>query len=428
MRLLPIEKLIVATNRQRREFSPKNLMELQESIEYLGLMQPLVVRDGNHLVAGERRKRAIEGIWALGGTFYCHNQPIPEGMLPVIDLGDLDPLQAMEAELDENIRRQDLTWQEHAVALARLNELRTALNPAHTVTDLALELEGRSDGDYREKTRQALIVAQHLDNPNVAKAADVKEAFKILRRADEAERATALGLSVGRTFTAAEHTLLFGDCLDWMFRLPAESFDCILTDPPYGIGADSFGDAAGRLVAITHEYSDDETSFKELLTAAALGIDRIAKPAAHLYLCCDIDQFHWLKRLFADVGGWKVFRTPLVNYKRGSGRVPLPEHGPRRQYELILYAHRGDKRTLAIYPDVVDTGGDENLGHGAQKPVELFINLLRRSCRPGDRVCDPFAGTGTVFPAAHELKVIATGIEKEPAYYGIGVKRLEALK
>jgi DNA modification methylase len=67
------------------------------------------------------------------------------------------------------------------------------------------------------------------------------------------------------------------------------------------------------------------------------------------------------------------------------------------------------------------------LGHGAQKPVSLYSDLLKRSTRPGDRVLDPFCGTGTIFPAAHPLKVAATGIELEPAYYGIGVKRIEGL-
>jgi DNA modification methylase len=42
-------------------------------------------------------------------------------------------------------------------------------------------------------------------------------------------------------------------------------------------------------------------------------------------------------------------------------------------------------------------------------------------------VLDPFAGSGTIFPAAHELKCIATGIEMEPQYYGMCVKRIEEL-
>jgi DNA modification methylase len=210
-----------------------------------------------------------------------------------------------------------------------------------------------------------------------------------------------------------------------MDTLDPASFDIILTDPPYGIGADSFGDAAGKLATIDHQYDDSEHAFRELMVECEFRFDRLAKEAAHLYLCCDIDQFLWLKGLFSQ--SWNVFRTPLINIKSGGGRVPLPEHGPRRCYETILYAYRGDRRVNAIYPDVIYTQGDDNLGHGAQKPVALFGDLLKRSARAGDTVLDPFAGTGTIFSAAHSLRCLATGIEREANYYGIAAKRLGEL-
>jgi site-specific DNA-methyltransferase (adenine-specific) len=407
-------------------------MDLQESIVKLGLMHPLVIHENGQLIAGERRLRAISDLYELGGTFKCNGQPVPFGQVPVITLGELSPLETMEAELDENIKRKDLTWQETAQAIAKLHEFRvaqaSAIGAVHKIADTAMEIEGRADGDFHEKTRQAIIVARNLDNPDVAKAKDTKEAFKILKRAEEARTNAAIGAAVGKTFSSADHTLLLGDCLDWMQQLPASHFDVICTDPPYGMGADTFGDGAGRLTGITHEYSDDEMSFRGLLSQVAEGIDRVAKPAAHLYLCCDIDQFPWLKDLFSNIGGWYVFRTPLINVKSGGGRVPLPEHGPRRCYETILYAFRGDKRCRSIYPDVITSSADDNLGHGAQKPVELYTDLLRRSVIPGDSVLDPFAGTGTIFPAAHGLKVRATGIELNPSYHGICVKRIEELK
>jgi DNA modification methylase len=193
------------------------------------------------------------------------------------------------------------------------------------------------------------------------------------------------------------------------------------------MGADTFGDAAGKLVATTHEYDDSADSFKSLMKGVAPLISKVCKPQAHLYVCCDIDQFHFLRQLFNE-NGWQVFRTPLINVKQGGGRVPLPEHGPRRCYETILYAHRGGKRVTAIYPDVIETRGDENLGHGAQKPAALFEDLLRRSTGAGGRVVDPFAGTGTIFESAHLLRCAATGIELDPAYYGIAAKRIEELQ
>jgi DNA modification methylase len=92
-----------------------------------------------------------------------------------------------------------------------------------------------------------------------------------------------------------------------------------------------------------------------------------------------------------------------------------------------LYAIKGHKKTTAIYPDVITTTADIGLQHGAQKPVALYENLLTRSCLPGDKVLDCFAGSGTIFPAAHNLKLTAVGIEMSTEYYGICLNRLKEL-
>jgi 16S rRNA G966 N2-methylase RsmD len=430
---VPYASISISANRQRREFDPQKLMELQESIEHLGLMHPVVVRESSNggtptytLVAGERRMRALYGIWELGGNFACHNTLVPEGYVPVITLGELGPIEAMEAELSENTIRSDLSWQERCEALSALHKLRVALNPDHSIADTSEEVTGRRDARYHNDTRHSLIVAKHLDNPIVAKAKDEKEAFKLLKRAEELTEHSLKAIEVGRTFNSSVHRCLQGDCLTWMTEMDADQFDVILTDPPYGMGSDEFGDGAGRLTAITHEYKDSEDDFRALLSAAVPLITRVAKPSAALYLCCDIDQFFWLRSLLASAG-WYVFRTPLINVKTGSGRVPLPDQGPRRQYETILFAFQGGKRTTVLKSDVIQTLGDEQMGHGAQKPVALFTDLLSRSARAGDSCLDPFAGTGTIFPAAHGLKVVATGIEQNAAYYGMCVKRLENL-
>ena len=152
----------------------------------------------------------------------------------------------------------------------------------------------------------------------------------------------------------------------------------------------------------------------------------VAKPEAHCYVWCDIDNFHELRAMMASAG-WKVHRTPLTNYKKSSGRVPWPDMGPRRQSEWCLYAVKGGKKTNFIASDVIVTESDEQLSHGAQKPVALYDDLLRRSVKPGDEVLDSFGGTGTLLPAAHALKCKATVLEKNPEYYGICLERAKGL-
>jgi DNA modification methylase len=181
------------------------------------------------------------------------------------------------------------------------------------------------------------------------------------------------------------------------------------------------------MTAIEHHYDDSYESWQKLMAAWCPLSFAIAAPRAHAYVFCDFDRFHELKSLM-QAAGWYVFRTPLIIRKINSGRVPLPTMGPRRQYELVLYAIKGDKEVTHIYPDIIEASADENLGHGAQKPVSVYQNLLQRSVRPGDRVADFFAGTGPIFPAAHGFKCYAVGVEQDAANYAKCVKRLQELK
>ena len=94
---------------------------------------------------------------------------------------------------------------------------------------------------------------------------------------------------------------------------------------------------------------------------------------------------------------------------------------------MILYAIKGKKPTTGIYPDVITTFADANMSHGAQKPVALYVDLLKISVRAGDTILDAFAGSGTIFPAAHQLKVKAVGVEMNPEYYALSLSRLQSL-
>lgn len=445
MRFIPISQVLIKPDRQRQEFDPAALQDLVTSIEERGLLHPPVLRDESGvwtLVAGERRMKAIAQIWELGGSFRCDNQEVPAGEMPFTNLGDLSDLEAEEAELDENLKRKDLTWQEHAAAVARLHRLRQGQQVekavklqtplvAQTYADTALELLGKSEGAYQDQIRKEIIVSKHLANPAIAKAKSADEAFKILKKQEESAKNVELARTVGASFNADLHTLLNVDCLDYMTTaadLPeAEKFDVILTDPPYGMGADNFGDAGGKLTGIEHRYDDSPEHFTKLMTAWSKLSYNVVKAQAHAYVFCDIDKFHELKALM-QAAGWYVFRTPLINHKMNSGRVPLPDQGPRRQYEIILYAIKGKKQTTHIYPDVISTSADENFSHGAQKPVALYQNLLQRSVRPGDRVLDTFAGSGTIFEAANGFKCAATGTELNPEYFGMCLARIARCK
>lgn len=252
------------------------------------------------------------------------------------------------------------------------------------------------------------------------------DAFKILRRKEDTEKRVLLAAEVGRTYSSDVHTILNEDSLAWMKAAAPDQFDVICTDPIYGIGADEFGDSGGHAQG-AHFYKDDYETWKSHVAILAKEGHRITKGLAHLYAFCDITRFEEFK-IILTAAGWDTFRTPLIWHKPNGSRTPWVDAGPQRKYEIILYARKGRKPVTRIYPDLVTYPADDNLGHPAQKPVALFADLLRRSVNPGDKVVDPFAGSGPILVAAQELKVRATALEIDAAAYGIAVRRLERLK
>lgn len=449
---LHIDDFIIPDDRQRQEFDPSALVELAASIHTHGLFHAVQVRqDGRTLVTGERRLRAIrEHMVPLNKRFTYGGQEVPAQCIPIIMVSTNDPLALEEIELDENLKRKDLTWQEMAATTSRLHALRNAQKQAvipaplipglpvalQTIAMTAMEVRGSAIGDYQETTRREILVSQHMNKPEVAGAATLKDAFKALKRLEETDRNKTLARLVGETYTSDQHKMFNANCLEWMADPTNHGkFDVILTDPPYGMGAQDFNDAAGHMSTIEHHYDDSYESWQLLMAGDPVSGKKgwcelsyaITKPQAHAYVFCDIANFPELKHLM-EATGWYVFRTPLTNYKRNSGRVPLPDQGPRRQSEWCLYAIKGKKTVTGIYSDVIMTDSDEQLGHGAQKPVALYEDLLKRSVRPGDYVVDTFAGTGTIFPAAHTFKCYAVGVEQNLASYGKCLERLQALE
>ncbi len=429
MHFIDVEKVVVPPNRQRREFDPRRIKDLEESIKQIGLMHPIVVQnDGVTLVAGERRFKAIQNIFFLGQGFKCAGVQVFDGQVPAVKLGELSPTEIYEAELAENTVREDLSWQERAEAVAKLQELRT-LQAGKPVghKELSEEINGASDGGFQDnKVRQQLIVAKHLSNPEIAKAKSVDEAMKILKVRERQKENAAIGATLPPEILKSRHRLIVGAFQN--ADLPAGTFTCTITDPPYGIGAETFGgsgsNAMGALAG--HTYSDSPGEWKSLMYDLGGTLWDVGAPNSHHYVFCDFEKFTELRSIFEGIG-FRVFRTPFVMCKTSSVRAPWQEQGPWKSTEYILYAIKGSKACNVSRTDFIVCRGDENLGHGAQKPLSLYTDLLERSARAGDSVLDLCCGTGVIFPAAHAIKAIATGVELVPQNAAIAAKRLEEL-
>lgn len=418
MKTIPISEILI-TNRQRRHFDEKAITALANSISKKGLLHPVVLQnDAKTLVCGERRCRAVDSIYELFGDITHDEHPVPEGSVPFVTLGELSPDDLIEAELEENILREDLTWQEEADAIAKLHEIRVGQIPNQTYKDTAEELAGKEvTGRAQTNVRNAVIVAEYLSDPDVAKAKSTKEALKIISK--KKQQVLTNQLAEQFDIAATPHIFNNGDFRDFSHFIETGSVDLILTDPPYGINADQFGDMADA----THGYADSPEYFKEILADFITEAGRVTKASAHLYIFCDP---RWVSHIQASLttAGWDVWPVPLI-WNKGNGMLPRPDFGPRRTYETIIYAIKGDRPVTAVYPDVITVPGLSAPRYGAEKPVELYENLIRRSCRPGDLVWDAFAGTGPIFPAANRLSVRAVGTELSPDKFNFAKLRLE---
>jgi DNA methylase len=64
--------------------------------------------------------------------------------------------------------------------------------------------------------------------------------------------------------------------------------------------------------------------------------------------------------------------------------------------------------------------------HPMQKPLELYSIPLRHHTKVGELVAEPFAGSGTQFVAAHRMNRRCYGMELEPKWADVCLKRIEA--
>lgn len=428
MQTIHVNEVVVPEERQRTSIDSTELLDLQESImKPIGLLQPIVLRnDRKTLVAGERRLRAITAIWESQGPIepgkflrgFVHNgELVPPYQIPYVTLSDIDPELIREAELEENVRRVDLSWQDRARAIAAIHQ---HLN-SETFSDTAKEIYGENvSGRKKAEVAEAIRLAEFLDDPMVAAAGDTKTARKIIRETSKwKERHERLE---GFVASSANHRLFLGDCFERARTdLDGVRLDVVVMDPPYGIDAHTKGFSFdGDL----HEYDDSDAYFQAILKQLPGLCADITAEQAHIYCFCDIKRFGSLLSSFM-LAGFEVWPRPIIWDKGTVGSFANIEYGPRACYDAILLANKGKKPFKAGYRDVISIAQETNAPHPAHKPRRLYSELVERSTLPGDSIADLFAGSGPIFAAAAEHSCIAYGWEINEKYYQMSLATIQ---
>lgn len=171
---IPLDKIRVKRDeRQRREI---DVRELAPSIAKRGVMNPILVEVDSIvtgtfiLIAGERRYAASLSL------------DLPD--IPCRIVKDLTPVELQIIELEENLKRQDITWQETCNAVMRVHELFVGARAGWTQIDTCAEID-MSQANFAKY----FAVYPLMDDPAVAKATTQTEAYNYVLR----KRARAAG-------------------------------------------------------------------------------------------------------------------------------------------------------------------------------------------------------------------------------------------
>lgn len=202
------------------------------------------------------------------------------------------------------------------------------------------------------------------------------------------------------------------DAIELLQSLEDSSIDLVLTDPAYEsmekhrkIGTTT------RLQRWFPVFPNER--FQELFTQ----FWRVLKNNTHLYIFSDVDTLPIMKSA-GELAGFKFWK-PLIWYK--TGPLGMGYHY-RNQYEFILFFEKGKRKlnSLAI-PDVLPFPRI-NKGYPTQKPIPVLRTLIGQSSLPGERVCDPFSGSGSTLHACREEAVDFVGCDINPdaPIFGLG--------
>lgn len=229
---------------------------------------------------------------------------------------------------------------------------------------------------------------------------------------------------LGMLWVVGPHRLVVGDSCDpAVVALATDSkpVDLVFTDPPYGVAYKGQGKATKRTIA------NDDLDPERLVRFLCDAFGAIPLKAGGSIYVCHPDAHQWLfQRAFTSCFH---FSAPLVWVKN---RAALGREDYQWRHEGILYgwkkgaAHFAvkDRRETTVWEVPLDVA--KGYKHPTQKPVALPRRAIKNSSRQGQRVYDGFSGSGSTAVAAIELKRVFAGVELEPDYADVIVRRMVA--
>lgn len=228
----------------------------------------------------------------------------------------------------------------------------------------------------------------------------------------------------GDIYQLGKHRLMCGDSTkeDDVRKLCNNNLiDLFLTDPPYNV--DYTGKTADALKINNDKMK--ESDFRVFLKEAFRNANEVMKPGACFYIWhADSEGYNFRGACF-DIG-WKV-RQCLI-WRKNS--LVMGRQDYQWQHEPCLYGWKdgashlwaSDRKQTTILDFDRPTRSAE---HPTMKPISLFDYQIRNNTKGNDIVLDLFAGSGTTIIACEQNNRIAYGMELDPKYVDVIIKRYE---
>lgn len=400
----PIASLTLR-RRNPRTHSEKQIRQIADSIETFGFTNPVLIDSSGTVIAGHGRVRAAKllGLQAV----------------PTLTLEHLTEAQIRAYVIADNKLAENAGWDRDllAIELQELAEL-----------DLGFDLEVIGF----ETAEIDLLIGDsgRSEAPDPADAiADIDPATPAVSRP-------------GDLWLIGPHRLLCGDAMDaaaYARLMDGKKARMVFVDPPYNVPIDGHVSGLGQVKHAEFAMAAGEMSEAEFVAflETALGHHAACSSDGAIHFVC-MDWRHLGELLAAGRRVYSELKNLCVWVKTNAGMGSLY----RSQHELVCVfkvqsaphvnnvalGRYGRTRTnVWTYAGVnsFGAGRDEALAmHPTVKPVRMVADAILDCSRRGAIVLDGFAGSGTTLLAAERTGRIGYGLEIEPRYVDVAIRRL----
>uniref|UniRef100_A0A6M3K2P8 Putative methyltransferase n=1 Tax=viral metagenome TaxID=1070528 RepID=A0A6M3K2P8_9ZZZZ len=409
------------TNRQRKTIVVNDIEKLAESIRLIGLMHPIVIDNDNNLIAGECRIRAY--------------QYLGRSEIECTRFSDLTAWDRSVMELEENLRRTNLTYAEEVLAVKKLHDLHQQKHgtiptlggegkyPVWKLEDTATLL-GISTGNISQKVQLATAIEK---NPELGKLKSETQAWNTFQRGQEiktrqlmARLITAkqaedkpIGESDSKfeSFTDSGITIYQASCLDIIPTLDDNSINCLLTDPPWQVEFDSTF------------MSDTDQNMLDLTASMLEMVKSKLSPGALCWMFCASKHlvkgtiYSMIQKL-----GYSMFEQFFIWYKPQTAHSSHPYNELKNDYEPAILFSKSTARSFNFPMYAVKSASSPSRKvHPAQKPDEVIELIVSNSTTKHELVLDPFCGSGRVGAVCKKLSRRAIMVDSDSRWFSSAV-------